>query len=104
MNTDNTIYNIELEELDENKTGSSKMFSENIDMIKNVKVKLLVKLGESELTVDELFNLKEGSVVKLNEEIDAPLDVLLDGKLIAQGKLVAVDDNFGLKITNISNA
>ena len=104
MSTDSTIYNIELEELGEDKTGSLKMFSENIDLIKNVKVRLLVKLGESELTVDELFNLKEGSIMKLNEEIDTPLDILLDGKLIAQGKLVAVDDNFGVKITNISNA
>lgn len=73
----------------------------NLDLIKEVKVKLEVRVGESEMTVNELLNLGKGSVVQLSRTITTPVDVLIDGKVIARGHLVAADDNFGIQITEL---
>ena len=53
------------------------------------------------MTVDELFNLKSGSVVKLNTQTNMPIEIELEGKLVARGNIVAVDDNFGIQIIDI---
>lgn len=101
MNISHDVNDIELKELDESSTNSAPMFANNIDLVKNVKVQLTVRLGDAELTVDELFNLKNGSIVEIAKETNQPLDIELEGKLVARGTLVAVDDNFGIKITEI---
>jgi len=64
---------------------------------------LEVIVGECSMSVAELFDLRESSVVKLDREAQAPVDVLLDGKRVARGTLVAVDDNFGVRITEIGS-
>ena len=63
-----------------------------------------MSLGSAELTVAELFALKEGAVVELLQASDAPLDISLDGRVIGRGELVVVGDNFGVRITEIGTA
>lgn len=75
----------------------------NLDIIKDVKVSLEVRVGEAELTVDELLNLGQGSVVQLTRSTTAPVDLLIDGKTVARGYLVAADDNFGIQITELKD-
>jgi flagellar motor switch protein FliN/FliY len=58
-------------------------------------------VGSCELTVRELFELQANSVVPLDKATKEPVDVLLDNKVIARGHLVAVDDSFGVRITEI---
>ena len=101
MNYQHDVNDIELNELVESEENGNPMFSNNIELVKNVKVQLTVKLGNSELTVDELFNLKSGSIVKLDKETNTPIDIELEGKLVARGVIVAVDDNFGVQITEV---
>jgi flagellar motor switch protein FliN/FliY len=72
-----------------------------MDLIRNVKVRLSVSVGSCELTVRELFELQANSVVPLDKATKEPVDVLLDNKVIARGHLVAVDDSFGVRITEI---
>lgn len=79
-------------------------FAGNFDLIQNVKVQVGVSLGTAEMTVAELFALKEGSVVALQQASDAPIDIVLDGRLIGRGELVVVGDNFGVRITEIGAA
>lgn len=74
----------------------------NLDIVKGVKVKLEVRVGESEMTVDEFLSLGQGSVVKLDQATTAPVDLLIDGKIVARGHLVAADDNFGVQITELN--
>lgn len=74
----------------------------NLDIVKGVKVKLEVRVGESEMTVDEFLSLGQGSVVKLDQATTAPVDLLIDGKIVARGHLVAADDNFGVRITELN--
>lgn len=73
----------------------------SLDLIKEVKVRLEVRVGDSEMTVNELLNLGRGSVVRLSRTITTPVDLLIDGKVIARGHLVAADDNFGVQITEL---
>jgi len=97
-----TVSNVDYQELDENK-GDTNVLGTRLDLVKNVKVGLSVYVGECELSVEELFDLKDGSVISLDREVGAPVDVMYDGKLIARGELVAVDDNFGVKVTEIDS-
>lgn len=98
-----SIQSIELSELEKKGSDGKALLDDNLELIKDVKVSLQVLLGEAELQVEELFNLSQDSVVKLDRDISAPIDILLNGKLFARGKLVAADDNFGVQITQIEN-
>ena len=101
MSLQHDVKNLELDELKDSSMSGVPMFSKNIDLVKNVKVKLTAMLGNAEITVDELFNLQTGSVVKLEQETTTPILIELEGNVVAKGMLVAVDDNFGIKITEI---
>jgi flagellar motor switch protein FliN/FliY len=97
------VQSIELEELMNNDGNGKPLLKENMELIKNVKVKLDVVVGNAELTVGDLFALGGGSVVKLDRNLSDPVDVILDGKVVARGMLVAVDDNFGIKIVEFGD-
>jgi len=66
-----------------------------------IKAQLQVCVGDALITVGELMALREHQVLTLNQAIDAPVDVLLEGKVVARGQLVAVDDQFGVHITEL---
>jgi flagellar motor switch protein FliN len=95
-----TVNNIEYEELNEEDQEGSALGT-NFDLVKNVKVNLSVYVGDCELSVEELFSLQSGSVVSLDRELNSPVDIRLEDRLVARGELVVVDDNFGVKITEI---
>ena len=98
---DASVRTVELSQLVGAEAGGKNAFAGNLDLIQNVKVQLAVSLGSAELTVAELFALKEGAVVELLQASDAPLEISLDGRVIARGELVVVGDNFGVRITEI---
>lgn len=74
----------------------------HLGLIRSVKVRLTAHLGGAQITVGELQALKDGSIVALDRLADEPVDLLLEGQLVARGHLVAVDDNFGVRITEIA--
>jgi flagellar motor switch protein FliN len=92
---------IELPELHTPSGEGQSILSGNLDVIKNVKVKLSVRVGDVCVSVHELMTMKEEHVLKLEAALDAPVDVLLEGNIVARGQLVAVDDNFGVRITEL---
>jgi flagellar motor switch protein FliN len=95
---------VKLPELTRADAAGKPVFAGNLELIQNVKVQLGVSLGVAEMTVAELFALKAGSVVALQQPSDAPIDIVLDGRLIGRGELVVVGDNFGVRITEIGPA
>ncbi|MDH5325980.1 MAG: FliM/FliN family flagellar motor switch protein [Gammaproteobacteria bacterium] len=95
------VESIELAELKKEKLNGKKVVDNHLDLIKNVKVKLEVFVGDTELSVGELMDLKENQTIALNTDVSAPLDIVLDGKVVARGALAAVGDNFGIRITEI---
>jgi flagellar motor switch protein FliN len=82
-------------------TQSSAGNVQDIDLILDIPVKLTVELGRTKMTIKELLRLSQGSVVALDGLAGEPLDVLINGYLIAQGEVVVVGDKFGVRITDI---
>lgn len=96
------IDHLELEEAhDLNNADIPTLITPDMELIKHVKVDLVVEIGTAQMTVDQLFALKAGDVVKLLEQVSEPATLCIDGKQVARGNLVAVDDNFGLQLTDI---
>nr|WP_314899904.1 flagellar motor switch protein FliN [uncultured Deefgea sp.] len=73
----------------------------NIDMILDIPVNLTVELGRTKIAIRSLLQLAQGSVVELDGMAGEPMDVLVNGCLIAQGEVVVVNDKFGIRLTDI---
>jgi flagellar motor switch protein FliN/FliY len=73
----------------------------NLDMFLDVPVSVTVQLGSCQLPMREVLLLSSGSVVQLEKLADAPVDVLVNEKLVARGEVVVVDNRFGIKITEM---
>lgn len=75
--------------------------SEDMNLILDIPVKMTVELGRTKMTIKDLLRLSQGSVVSLDGLAGEPLDILINGYLIAQGEVVVVSDKFGIRITDI---
>lgn len=73
----------------------------NLDVILNIPVQISLELGRTKMDLRDLLSLGQGSVVELERMIDEPLDVLVNGALIAHGEVVVVDNKFGIRLTDI---
>lgn len=73
----------------------------NLDLILDIPVPVSVELGHTTMLVKDILALSQGSIVELDKIAGSPVDLFIRGKLLAQGEVVVVDENFGLKITNI---
>jgi flagellar motor switch protein FliN len=80
--------------------GSGSMMNE-LDMILDIPVQITVELGRTKLAIKNLLQLAHGSVVELDAMAGEPLDVLVNGTLIAQGEVVVVNEKFGIRLTDI---
>lgn len=74
---------------------------QGFDMILDIPVKLTVELGRTKISIRNLLQLAHGSVVELDGLAGEPMDVLVNGTLIAQGEVVVVNDKFGIRLTDI---
>lgn len=75
----------------------------NLDMLMDVPVSLSVELGSTQLPMKDVLEFGEGSVIRLDKEADAPVELYVNSRLIARGEVVVVEDRFGIKITEIIN-
>ena len=73
----------------------------DFDMILDIPVQITVELGRTKLSIRNLLQLAHGSVVELDGLAGEPMDVLVNGTLIAQGEVVVVNDKFGIRLTDI---
>jgi flagellar motor switch protein FliN/FliY len=72
-----------------------------VNPLHQIKARLTVSVGGAELSVGELLEAREQQVLRLDRTLDQPVDILLEGQVIARGLLVAVDDHFGVRITEL---
>ena len=75
--------------------------SRDLEMIMDIPVKLTVELGRTKLTIKQLLELAQGSVIELEGLAGEPMDILINGYLIAQGEVVVIEDKYGIRITEI---
>jgi flagellar motor switch protein FliN/FliY len=81
--------------------GSRPDTPNDIDFILDIPVQLTVELGRTKIAIKNLLQLAQGSVVELDGLAGEPMDVLVNGCLIAQGEVVVVNDKFGIRLTDI---
>jgi flagellar motor switch protein FliN len=95
---------IELSELPAPQSLGDSILGANLDAVHSVKARLSVMVGEVTVSIGELLAAKADQVLTLDRLADEPVDILLEGQVVARGVLVAVDDNFGVQITELPRA
>jgi len=89
---------------DEVKAGDdalNKLKVQNLDFILDIPLKVTVELGRTEVVIKDLLQLGQGSVLELDKLAGEPLEILVNGKLVAKGEVVVVNEKFGIRLTDI---
>ena len=75
--------------------------NEKLRALENIEVEMSIEVGRAEITISELLRLNEGSVVELDRLAGEPLDILVNGTMIAKGEIVMVGERYGIRFTDI---
>jgi flagellar motor switch protein FliN len=92
------VQSVQFQSVDEGKMYLDK---KNVDLILDVPLQVTVELGRTRRLIKEVIELGSGSIVELDKIAEEPVDILVNGKIIAKGEVVVIDDNFGVRITEI---
>lgn len=76
--------------------------NKNLDILMDIKLQLTVELGRTELPIKKVLELTRGSIIELEKVAGEPVELYANGKLVAHGEVVVIEDNFGLRITSIT--
>ncbi|MFP5491860.1 MAG: flagellar motor switch protein FliN [Bacteriovoracia bacterium] len=79
----------------------NKLKVQNLDFILDIPLKVSVELGRAKVVIKDLLQLGQGSVLELDKLAGEPLEVLVNGKLVARGEVVVVNEKFGIRLTDI---
>ena len=74
---------------------------ENIDLILDVPLEVTVELGRTNKTIQDILDFAPGTIIELNKIAGEPIDVLVNGKYVAKGEVVVIEESFGVRITEI---
>lgn len=77
--------------------------NKNLDILMDIKLQLTVELGRTELPIKKVLELTRGSIIELEKVAGEPVELYANGKLVAHGEVVVIEDNFGLRITSITD-
>lgn len=92
------VQPVQFAALRENDSGSA---PHNIDLIMDVPLDISVELGKTRKTIRDILELHQGAIIQLDKLAGEPVDMLVNGKLIAKGEVVVIDENYGIRITTI---
>ncbi|NKF50144.1 flagellar motor switch protein FliN [Shewanella sp. WXL01] len=92
---------VQLDELVDESKPLSKEEAEKLDSILDIPVTISMEVGRSFISIRNLLQLNQGSVVELDRVAGEPLDVMVNGTLIAHGEVVVVNDKFGIRLTDV---
>ena len=76
--------------------------NKNLDLLLDIKLQLAVEFGRCELPIKKVLELTRGSIIELDKVAGEPVELYANGKLVAHGEVVVIEDNFGLRITSIT--
>ncbi|MBE0565617.1 MAG: flagellar motor switch protein FliN [Krumholzibacteria bacterium] len=77
--------------------------AQNLDLLLDVNLQVSVELGRARLKFRDVLNLAQGSVVELTRQSSEPVDIMVNGALLATGEVVVVDDHFAVRVTKLLN-
>ncbi|MFW2373946.1 MAG: FliM/FliN family flagellar motor switch protein [Gammaproteobacteria bacterium] len=93
------VNSLSYRELHEIEESNEKLIKPNdISLISDIEVELEVIIGKTKLTVSQLYEIKKGSVLELDSDVESPVDIVLNRSVVAKGQLVVVGDNYGIQI------
>lgn len=92
---------VQLEELQGGAESARAALDGGLDLVQDVKVRLTMSVGAVQVSIGELYALKEGAVLKLDKATGDPIDIFLDAKLVARGELMVSGDHFAIRVTEI---
>lgn len=90
-----------LDEFEVGGRGKRSVASPDLDVILDIPVRISMEVGNTEITIRNLLQLNQGSVIELDRLAGEPLDVLVNGTLIAHGEVVVVNEKFGIRMTDV---
>jgi flagellar motor switch protein FliN/FliY len=73
----------------------------NLDLVMDVELNVTLRFGQRQLALREVLELNSGSVVELDRQVDEPVELVLDGRVVARGEAVIIDGNYGMRITQL---
>jgi flagellar motor switch protein FliN len=76
----------------------------NLDLVMDVELNVTLRFGQRQLALREVLELTSGSVIELDRQVEEPVELLLEGKVIARGEAVVIDGNYGLRVTEVPQA
>ncbi|MEG2074293.1 MAG: flagellar motor switch protein FliN, partial [Angelakisella sp.] len=82
-------------------SGGAPIMGGNMDLMMNVPLNVSVEIGSTKRKIKDIMEFNQGSVIELEKQAGAPVDVVVNGQLFARGDVIVVDDNFGVRITEI---
>jgi flagellar motor switch protein FliN len=97
-----SVNPIDLPDAPESAASGNPLVNKDMSLIGHVPVTLTAIIGSVSISIEKLFALKKGEVIEMNESLDTPVTLQLNGKSVARGELVAVEDNFGIRITELT--
>src|SRR5262249_12842068 len=101
MEEKTTVRPARLEELAAGGEAAAPPGEGGMQLVQDVRVRLTMSVGGAQLTIGELFALKDGATLELDKATSDPVDVLLDGKLVARGELMVSGEHFAVRITEL---
>ena len=96
-----TVQPVSFSSFDNAPIISNNQTDKNLNLLMDIKLKLTVELGRTELPIKKVLELARGSIIELDKVAGEPVELYANGKLIANGEVVVIEDNFGLRITSI---
>jgi flagellar motor switch protein FliN len=73
----------------------------SVNMLYDVELEVKIELGRTQLSVEDILRLREGSIVQLDKDAGAPVDILINNRLVAEGEVLVLNDYFCVRVTNI---
>ncbi|ABP66873.1 CheC, inhibitor of MCP methylation [Caldicellulosiruptor saccharolyticus DSM 8903] len=97
------VYNVSPVQFESFDEEEERRYPENIELILDVPLEITVELGRTQKLVREILEFSTGSIIELDKLAGEPVDILVNGKVIAKGEVVVIDESFGVRITDIVN-
>jgi flagellar motor switch protein FliN len=98
-----SVRNLELENFDDDDDEKITHDSSNLGLLMDVALNITVEIGSVKKTVKDVVNLSKGSIIELDKRAGDPVDIIVNGHLFARGDVVVIEDNFGVRITEVIN-
>lgn len=91
----------EFQQVNESASQAGSALEPNLDVIMDVPVTLSLEVGRTQMSVGQLLRLTQGAVVELDRSAGEPLDVMVNGALVAHGEIVVINDKFGIRLVDV---